>query len=83
MADFDVPDGKPTEDRRLDVPSGLPGAAERAALVELIRRPPRRSQTIARADLGPPGPASEQNRIDLPAFPDRGGWGVVDVRGPR
>jgi hypothetical protein len=72
-------DGKPLAARRFDVDPGLDLGKE---LQGLVSRPIRGGQTIE--GLGPPGPRTEQDRIDVPIFPDRGGW-VVDVRelGPR
>jgi hypothetical protein len=56
---LDMPDGKPREQRQVDVPA--------SPLATLITRPVRNL-----LELRPPGPAAVQHHVDVPARPEEG-----------
>ena len=63
---MDVPSGKPLADRSVDVPSGSSGQRE-----AWMTAPPPEPATVepGLGELAPPGEATRQHRVDIPAEP--------------
>jgi hypothetical protein len=63
---MDVGSGKPRADRLIDVPSGSSGQ-----LASWMADPPAELATVepSQGELAPPGKATRQHRVDIPAEP--------------